>query len=201
MRSLSRQQEEFDRDAAMMSESRGGNVSPWTSRFEIATTPGAPPRRYKLEPGQSVHLQLGYTQGFTGAGRQPVRAPIESLTEREVWPKGPTLPQVVHEDKATEMRQRWLDKLAKGAEPPKPVDVMLPSADGGEPIKMTVSPSAAAIPPAQAAAVAKQIVDDDEDQAGGQLDEPPPDHNDPIEDVVVPSAAPSAPVPTRGKSK
>lgn len=195
MRSLSRSQEQFDRDAEMMSEARVMNVSPHVSRFEIATTPGAQPRRYKLQPGDSVHLQVGYTQAFTGAGRQPVRAPIEALTEREVWPRGPTLPMVVHESRAAEMRARWAELVARGAEPPKPVDVMLPSADGGEPIKMTVQPAAASTP-AQAAASAGRLpaINDDEDQ-DGPLDEPPPDHNEPLEPVTLPAAA----APGKGK--
>lgn len=187
MRTLSRYSEDFDRDAAMTSEARVVNVSPHTARFEIATTPGAQPRRYKLASGDSVHIQSGYTHSFTGAGRQPVRATIESLTEMQVWRGGPTLPMVVHESRAAEMRGRWMEMLAKGAEPPKPIDVMLPSADGGEPIKMTVQPSAPVAPQPTTRA---PIVDDDEDQAGA-LDEPPPDHNEPLEAVAVPSVAES----------
>lgn len=188
MRSLSRY-DDFDRDAAMTSEARVINVSPHVARFEIATTPGAHPRRYKLGPGESVHVQAGYTKPFTGAGRQPVRATIESLTERAVFAGGPTLPMVVHEERAAEMRARWQDAIAKGAEPPKPVDVMLPSADGGEPIKMTVQP-APAVTPAQAAATASKLpaFDDDEDQDSGPIDEPPPDHNEPLEPVTLPAA-------------
>lgn len=184
MRTLSRYSEDFDRDAAMTSEARVVNVSPRIARFEIATTPGAQPRRYKLAAGDSVHIQSGYTQSFTGAGRQPVRATIESLTEMQVWPGGPTLPMVVHEHRAAEMRQRWTEMLAKGAEPPKPMDVMLPSADGGEPIKMTVQPAAPV--PAQVSTRAP-IVDDDEDQSG-PIDDPPPEHNEPLEAVTAPSA-------------
>lgn len=195
MRTLSRYKEDFDRDAAMHSEARVVNVSPHTARFEIATTPGAQPRRYKLEPGQSIHVQLGYTQAFTGAGRQPVRATIESLTEREVWSRGPTLPMVVHEERAAEMAARWAQAIARGAEAPKPIDVMLPSADGGEPIKMTVQPAAVAAPaPTPTASARMAAFDDDEDQTGGELDEPPPEHNEPLE-AVTPA------VPTRGKGK
>lgn len=190
MRTLSRYNDDFDRDAALHSEARVINVSPHVARFEIATTPGAQPRRYKLAPGESTHIQVGYTQTFTGAGRQPVRATIESMTEREVWPKGPTLPMVVHEDRAAETRSRWEQTIARGAEPPKPMDVYLPSADGGEPVKMTVQP-AAPTTPAQVAATSRALpaFDDDEDQAGGELDEPPPEHNDPIEPVTVPTKA------------
>lgn len=193
-RSLTRYEDDFDRDAAMSSEARVINVSPFTARFEIATSPGSSPRRYKLEPGQSVHLQSGYTEEFQGAGRQPVRPTIESLTERHVWNGGPTLPMVVHEGRAKEVAAEWERMLARGAEPPKPVDVMLPSADGGEPIKMTVQPAAALAP--QQPAQRMPAFDDDEDQMDGPLDEPPPDHNDPIEPVTVPAASESG-----GKNK
>ncbi|HUS27601.1 MAG TPA: hypothetical protein VMZ53_03810 [Kofleriaceae bacterium] len=182
----------------MQSEARVINVSPHVARFQIATTPGSQPRRYKLGPGESIHIQIGYTQSFQGAGRQPVRATIESLTEREVWNKGPTLPMVVHESRAAEMRSRWQEMIARGAEPPKPMDVYLPSADGGEPVKMTVQP-AAAVTPAQVAAASSRLpaFDDDEDQSAAALDEPPPDHNEPLEAVTVPAA----PVPTKAESK
>jgi hypothetical protein len=178
--------DDFDRDAEMTSEARVVNVSPHVARFEIATTPGSHPRRYKLAPGKSVNIEFGYTQPFTGAGRQKVRAPIEALTELAVWAGGPTLPMVVHEDRADEVRRQWQEMIARGAEPPKPIDVMLPSANGGEPVKMTVQP-AAAVP--MRSAPAPQF--DDEDQASGELDEPPPDHNEPLEAVTVPAAAPS----------
>lgn len=189
MRSLSRSLDEFDRDAAMQSEARVVNVSPHIARFVVATTPGSQPRRYKLQPGESVHLQSGYTAEFQGAGRQPVRATIESLTERQVWNNGPTLPMVVHESKAGQMRDRWEELLAKGAAPPKPIDVMLPSADGGEPIKMTVQPAPAVSPvSAQAAVSGLPAFDDDEDQLNGPIDEPPPDHNEPLEAVTLPAS-------------
>lgn len=156
------------------------NVSPHEARFEIGAGPGAQPRRYRLKPGQSVTIQSGYTKPFTGAGRQPVRATIESLTERQVYPGGPSLPMVVHADRAAEVRAQWSAMIAKGAAPPPPVKVMVPRADGGEPIEMTVQPAAAPIleepVPMRRAA---PVVEDDEDQTGEPIDEPPPDHNDP----------------------
>lgn len=183
--------EAWDREAEGSAEARVVNVSPFVARFEVATVPGTRPRRYKLNPGESVHLQAGYVKEFKGAGREMVRATIESLTEREVFPKGRTLPMVVNEAKAQEMAQRWRDELAKGAEPPKPMEVSLPAADGGEPIKMTVTPAAMATNDrAQALAASVPRFDDDEDQAGGPMDDPPPDHNEPDDLPVVTAPAP-----------
>lgn len=195
MRTLSRYKDDFDRDAELNSEARVVNVSPHIARFEIATTPGAAPRRYKLGPGQSTHLQVGYTRGFVGAGRRPVRATIESLTERQVYPgSSRTLPMVVHEERASEVAERWRAELARGVEAPKPVEVMMPSADGGEPIKMMVQPAPLATPAQAAAGAAALPAIDDEDQDGGEPEEPPPDHDEPLEAIATP-------VPTRGKGK
>lgn len=185
-RGLSTPEDDFDRDAAQMSEARVINVSPFTARFEIATVPGSKPRRYKLEPGDSIHLQYGYTQEFQGAGRQPVRATIESLTEREAFPGGPTLPMVCHVDKQAQVARSWAEALARANTPPKPVKVMLPTANGGEPVEMIVQPA----PPAFRAPI-----EDDEDQDGGPLDEPPPDHNEPD-----PVELPEAPKAKKGRS-
>lgn len=176
--------EDFDRDAEEQSEALVVNVSPHTARFEIATVQGSKPRRYKLESGRSVNIQHGYTVDFIGASRQPVRATIESLTEMEVFPKGPRLPMVVHVDKARETRQRWEDAIAKGAAPPAPFKVSLPSAEGGDPVEMTVTPTAPAMPREHQRMAPLEDVEDQD----GQLDEPPPDHNDPIEPVTVPAA-------------
>lgn len=169
--------DEHDREAEQNAEAQVVNVSPWPARFKIDQQAGSPPRRFTLKPGQAVHLPAGYTHEFVGAGRQPVRATIESLTEREVYPRGPSLPQVVHVERAAQMRDRWEHALTQANLPPPPVDVFLPSANGGEPIKMTVQPAPLANAPQPVASVP---IDDDEDQAGGPLDEPPPDHNEPL---------------------
>jgi hypothetical protein len=185
MRTLSRY-EQFDRDAEQHSEALVVNVSPYTARFEIAGTQGSPPRRYKLDSGKTVHIQAGYAKPIPGASPSKFRAPtIESLTERQIRP-GVTLPCVVHVDRANEVREQWRRELAKVAEPPKPVKVMLPTADGGEPVEMTIAPTPPAPEPTPSA------VFDDEDQIGGEIDEPPPDHDDPIEPVTVPPAAAEA---------
>lgn len=183
--------DDFDRDAAANSETRVVNVSPFTARFEVAGTPGSPPRRYTLAPGASVHLPSGYCFDFQGAGRQPVRATIKSLTEREVFPGGRPLPMVVHENEARDYAEQWRAEQARANLPPPPVDVMLPNANGGEPIKMTVQPAA------PAAAMRQQPVPDydDEDQ-DGPMDEPPPDHNDPLPVVTTPAATDA-----KGKAK
>lgn len=177
--------DEFDRDAEEQSEALVVNVSPWPARFEIATVPGSKPRRYKLESGKSVSLQLGYTTSFIGASRQPVRPTIESLTEIEVYPRGPKLPMVVHIDRASEMRAKWEHELAKGAKPPEPMKVSLPSADGGEPLEMLVTPAGA---PMAHREVPKMAPMDDVEDQDGPIDDPPPDHNDPIEPVTLPVA-------------
>lgn len=199
MRTLSRYEEEFDRDAEQNSEARVINVSPLPARFEIATTPGAKPRRYKLEPGQSMHLQAGYTRAFQGAGRQPVRATIEALTEREAFPRGPALPQVVHEDRAREIGRAWEAAMVRAKAPPAPQKVMLPSADGGDPIEMTVQPAGYSAEPVP---MRGAPIEDDEDQAG-DLDEPPPDHNDPdpSEIPTIPSAAETANAKAKSKAR
>lgn len=192
-----RYSDDFERDAEEQSEAPVVNVSPWESRFEIATVPGSKPRRYVLQPGKQVSLQIGYTLPFIGASRQPVRPTIESLTEIEVYPKGPKLPMVVHIDRAHEMRAKWEAELAKGQKAPEPIKVSLPSADGGEPLEMMVTPANA--PMARGNVPKMAPLDDVEDQ-DGQLDEPPPDHNDPLP-VELPSApAATGPAPT-GKPK
>lgn len=172
MRTLSRY-DDFDRDAARHAEALVVNVSPHVCRFEIGTTPGAAPRRYKLAPGESVSIQSGYAKEFTGASRNPVRPIIESLTEREVYPRGPSLPQVVHAEKADAVREQWAEIAQRAHVAPAPVKVMVPRADGGDPIEMTVQPPA----PVDAVPM-RRVIEDDEDQAG-PLDEPPPDHNEP----------------------
>lgn len=177
--------DEFDRDAEEQSEALVVNVSPNVARFEIATVQGSKPRRYKLEPGKSVNIQHGYTQDFIGASRQPVRATIESLTEIEVFPKGPRLPMVVHVDKARDMRAQWEAALAKGAVPAAPYVLSIPGANGGDAVEMTVTPTSPQAP--SAARAVMPALEDIEDQ-DGPLDEPPPDHNDPIEPVTLPVA-------------
>lgn len=188
------EQEAFDRDAEAMSEVLVINVSPYEARFEIASTPGTKPRRYKLDPGRTVHLQSGYCEEFIGASRQPVRATIESLTEIEVFPRGPRLPMVVRTEKAHEMRDKWERALAKADAAPAPIKVMMAASDGGEPVEMTVQPSPQAHAPRPPMAPMASL-DDDEDQAG-PLDEPPPDHNEPLEPVTLPAA--TGPAPTSG---
>jgi hypothetical protein len=180
--------EAWDRDAEGNTEQRVVNVSPYTARFEIAGTPGSPPRKYKLEPGQTTLLPGGYTREFMGAGRQPVRATIESLTEREVFAKGPRLPMVVHEDRQADTHAQWLAVIDSARNPAEPVKVSIPTADGGEPIEALVRPPSIAPSAAKLETIAANMPQmDDEDQSGGELDEPPPDHNDPLPVVTAPA--------------
>lgn len=173
--------EEFDRAARETSEAIVVNVSPFVARFEIAGTPGSPPRRYSMQPGESRHLQAGYTEGFLGAGRQPVRATIESLTEREVFPKGPRLPMVVHENRASEVQSKWRQALEDASKPVAPVEVAIPSVEGGEPVKAFVSAPSIAPSAAHVEALSAAMPQLDEEDQSGPLDEPPPEHNEPIE--------------------
>lgn len=191
--------EEWDRDADGQAEQRVVNVSPYTARFEIGGTPGSRPRRIKLEPGQSALIQGGYTRSFIGASRQPVRATIESLTEREVYPKGPRLPMCVHEERANEVAAEWRAAIDNAAKPADAVEVAIPAADGGEPVKTLVRPPS--IAPSMAAVESLRanlpMSDDDEDQAGGPLDEPPPEDNDPP--VIAAAPEPEAPKGRRSR--
>lgn len=182
MRTLSRY-DDFDARASRTREALVKNVSPFTARFEIGAGPGADPRYYKLEPGETVHIQRGYAQEFTGASRQAVRPIIESLTERQAWPGGPSLPQVVHIDRAAEVSAQWTEAFKRANVPPAPVKVMVPRADGGEPMEMLVQPPTPVVEPVPM----RPAIIDDEDQDAGPIDEPPPDHNDP-EPVTVGAA-------------
>lgn len=177
MRTLSRYDDDHDARAARSREARVVNVSPFTARFEIGTTPGNDPRFYTLKPGESVHIQRGYAFEFMGASRKPVQPIIESLTERAAYPGGPSLPMVVIDSKANEVKAAWAAAMKRANMAPEPVKVMVPRADGGEPMEMMVQPP---VP------MRRQITDD-EDQDAGPIDEPPPDHNDP-EPVTVGAA-------------
>ena len=92
------------------------NITDEPVTFTIATQPGTAPRRYKLAPFgrsmSSIHLQDGYTRPYKGAGRGTMAPIVERLTMRHVYPGGPRLPQVVHEEQAEQARAKWLAALA-----------------------------------------------------------------------------------------
>lgn len=183
--------EDFDNEAEEQSEVRCINVSPFTARISIGTVAGSKPRRHRLEPGQGVYLQHGYTVEFVGSGGQPVRPTIESLTEREAWPgvrdydkdnkivwltrPGPRLPMVVAEPRAREVKAQWEAAMKRHDEVQAgPLRLTLQRQDG---VDVEVQ---ADITPAPKRARPAPVVDD-EDQVGGPIDEPPPDHDDPID--------------------
>lgn len=216
--------DEFDAASEERSEVRCINVSPYTARIEIATVPGSKPRRHRLDPGQGVYLQHGYTVTFIGAGGRDVRPTIESLTEREAWPgrrdhdkdgklvwlvkPGPRLPMVVAEDRAADVKAQWDAALRQREENQSaPLRLTLQRQDGQD-VEVEAD-----IAPRRPKAKARPIVDD-EDQSGGPVDEPPPEHDDPIEPDPDPGVEPaeepepvelpeipSDPVPTRASAR
>jgi hypothetical protein len=171
MRTLSRY-DDHDARASRSREAFVVNVSPFTARFEIGTTPGNDPRFYTLKPGEGVHVQHGYAHEFLGASRQPVRPIIESLTERQAYPGGPSLPMVVINTKADEAKAAWDAAMKRANQAPASIKVSIPRADGGDPVEMHLQPEHVPMR-------GKPVVDDDEDQDAGPIDEPPPEHNEP----------------------
>lgn len=173
------------------------NVSPYTARLELATTPGTKPRRHKLEPGQGVYLQHGYTVPFLSPTGATVRPTIEALSEREAWPgrrdynaddklvwlrkPGPRLPMIVPEDRAGEVKAQWAAAMAEQATADAaPLKLTLQRPDGREvQVEAEIEPVKARTKAAPAAA------DDDEVVA---FDDPPPDHDEPLDAVQLPTA-------------
>ncbi len=177
------------------SEARVVNISDEVVRFQIAQQAGSRPRVYTLaangREGDGVNIQIGYTKAFRGAGRGMVTATIETLTEREIVTEIPptmgangiVLDQgrrpvrvafVCHEDRAPEMRQRYLDAMAKLGRKTRAeraaLSPTLPSLRTDAPRSRPVAASA----------------EDGEDQGGGALDEAPPD------DDLPPGPTPTA---------
>ena len=176
--------EQFDREAREQSEARVINISDETVRFEIAQQPGSKPRRYVLAPygqqGDGIHLQIGYTRPYRGAGRGDVRPTIESITEREIIAEVPPtpldpgrpglrVPFVVHEEHAAEGRARYEQALAKAGKHAKHAPrVVATQAPRAAPFAQTPDPEPAI----------------DEEAQDGPLDEPPPD--DDLPPVIAP---------------
>lgn len=119
-------------DSRDYTESRVINITDEEVVFRIAQGPGAKPRRYRLAPYESgnaagVNLQDGYAKPYKGAGRKLVRPIIERETMRHVYPRGPRLPMVVHEDRAEEARAAWVGALeAHAAATGKPIQAPAP---------------------------------------------------------------------------
>lgn len=204
-------EEEFDRDSESGSEELCINVSPFTARIEFGTTPGTKPRKHTLAPGGRLYVQNGYALPHKSASGGMVRATIEAMTDREAWPgergqdkdgklvwvtkPGPTLPMVVHESRADEIRARWAAALAKReAEQAAPLRMTLERADGTQ-----VQVQADIVTP-RAPEARRGVVDEEDQTAGGDDPPPAPEHDDLIEPVVI--LPPVDPViPTRAEAK
>lgn len=208
--------EDFDRQAENYSEAPVTNVSPYVARFQIATVPGSSPRNYKLDPGQTMNVQRGYTAAFVGASMRTVRPTIESMTEREAWPgkrgldkdgkviwlrhPGPRLPMVVSDERVGEVSDLWSQAIEqRAANDTAPLRMTLQRTDGSEVEVEADVERTPPIPPQRGKAAPK--VDDDEDQIGGPIDPPPPEHDDPddlaagadaLELPVIPAITPAA---------
>ncbi|HSR79089.1 MAG TPA: hypothetical protein VLN57_21125 [Xanthobacteraceae bacterium] len=204
-------QQEYDaeRDDGLAAEVQVVNVSPFVARFEIGTMPGTRGRKTELKPGETMYLQAGYCQDFIGESLRPVRATIESLTERHAWEgrnawdkdgkpywavkPGPQLPMVVTAAKAPEMRARWAAAIAQHkADENAPLRMTLQRQDGTDvEVQAEIAPA-----PRRAAPVMQGGIEAADPVV---IDEPPPDHNDPL-DLPVATAPPQAPpsIPKRG---
>lgn len=204
------QQESIDdRDAGLQQERQVINVSPFVARFEIGTMPGTRARRHELKPGEAMWIQAGYAEGFVGESLRPVRATIESLTERHAWEgknawdkdgkpywavkPGPQLPMVVDVSKADEYRAKWRQAMAqKEADDKAPLRMTLQRQDGTE-----VQVEAEVAPPPAATRRTPAVVGGVEQDEPHVLEEPPPDDALPV--ATSAPAQPQAPaIPKRG---
>jgi hypothetical protein len=173
-----------DDDAIDYSESTVVNVTDEIVSFTVATTPGSKARRYRLAPygknGDRINLQDGYAKPYPGAGRYMCPPIVERRTMRHVYPGSEErLPMVVHEDRAAEVRAKWLAAVKKGAEKAKqkPITVALEVNPHGEPVRATVK-----TPP-----LIGEVVGQDEMEA------PHPDDVDALDEAPI-ASAPPAPV-------
>lgn len=190
-----------DRDAGLQQERQVVNVSPFVARFEIGTMPGTRSRRHELKPGETLWLQAGYCDSFVGESLRPVRATIESLTERHAWEgrnawdkdgkpywavkPGPQLPMVVEVSKADEYRAKWRAAMAAKDEADKaPLRMTLQRQDGTDvEVQAEIQPAPRVSRP--------PVVGGIEQDAPHLIEEPPPDDDLP----VMASAPPVQPQP------
>ncbi len=202
------QETDDDREAGMQQERQVVNVSPFVARFEIGTMPGTRSRRHELKPGETMYLQAGYCDSFIGESLRPVRATIESLTERHAWEgrnawdkdgkpywavkPGPQLPMVVEVSKADEFCGKWRAAMAqKEAADKAPLRMTLQRQDGTDvEVEAEIAPAPRAARPA--------VVDGIEQDAPHVI-EPPPDDDLPVASAAAPPAQPQPPViPKKG---
>lgn len=195
-----------DREAGLQEERQVVNVSPFVAKFSIGTMPGTRARRHELKPGETLWLQAGYCGDFIGESLRPVRATIESLTERHAWEgknawdkdgkpywatkPGPQLPMVVEVSKAAEYRARWRAAMTQKEQADKaPLRMTLQRQDGTDvQVEAEIAPAPRAAKPA--------VVDGIEQDTPHVIEEPPPDDDLP----VMASAPPTQPpvIPKKG---
>lgn len=205
---MSYAQESNDRDAGEQQERQVINVSPFVAKFQIGTMPGTRARRHELKPGEAMWLQAGYCDPFIGESLRPVRATIESLTERHAWEgknawdkdgkpywavkPGPQLPMVVEVGKADEYRAKWRDAMTQKEQADKaPLRMTLQRQDGTD-----VQVEAEIAPPPRV--VKPPVVGGFEQDAPHVIEEPPPDDDLPVM-ASAPPAQPQPPViPKKG---
>lgn len=212
--------DEFEIEAQSNREMNVLNVSPYRARIEIATVPGTRPRRFMLEPGESMYLQHGYCVPFLTATRKEAPPWIETHTEIEAWPgeryydandskykwrvsPGPRLPQVVSEDRARAVAVQWEQALAqRDRDATAPLKLRFERTDG---TKVEVEADVDPVPMRGRAAAAPPVIDEEDQSAPGN-DEPPPDDDTPPEPEIpvvsasgaVTTAAPDKPERRRG---
>lgn len=195
-------QQEIDErdDAGQQQERQVVNVSPFVAKFQIGTMPGTRARRHELKPGETMWLQAGYCDSFIGESLRPVRATIESLTERHAWEgrnawdkdgkpywavkPGPQLPMVVEVSKADEYRAKWRAAMAAKDEADKaPLRMTLQRQDGTDvEVQAEIAPARTSRP---------VVVAGIEQDTPHVIEEPPPDDDLP----VMTSAPPAQPQP------
>lgn len=193
-----------DPSAEEYSETVCVNITDEVVNFTIASTPGSPPRKYRLAPfgknGSSVSLQSGYCKPYKGAGGHHMLEPIiERKTRRHVWPQSrvrdaagvetlietPRLPMVVRQDRADEARAAWLAAARrKPSANAKPVTFAVQLDEQRRPVSATI---------VQAPLVGEEVGDD-------EIEAPPPDPDDPIDlPTIGADEEPPPEVPPRAK--
>ncbi len=203
------QQDSDDRgEAGLQQERQVVNVSPFVAKFKIGTMPGTRARAHELKPGETLWLQAGYCDDFVGESLRPVRATIESLTERHAWEgrnawdkdgkpywavkPGPQLPMVVEVSKADEYRAKWRAAMTqKEAADKAPLVMTLQRQDGTDvQVQAEISPTPRVVKPA--------VVDGIEQDTPHVIEEPPPDDDLPMAPAAGPPQPPPPAIPKKG---
>lgn len=201
------QQEIDERDTGLQQERQVINVSPFVAVFHIGTMPGTRARRHELKPGETLWLQAGYCDSFIGESLRPVRATIESLTERHAWEgrnawdkdgkpywavkPGPQLPMVVEVSKADEYRAKWKAAMAAKDEADRaPLRMTLQRQDGTDvEVQAEIAPARTSRP---------VVVGGIEQDTPHVIEEPPPDDDLPVMAPAPPTAPQPPVIPKKG---